>query len=302
MSAPASPARHDPAPSPTLVRIVAYDRPQVYGLLRDGTPERLQHDLLAGHFGKRLSPEEAAELDEHLMAWRQRALGLMTLRDTLLVDPQRGRRVFDLLCRALTRGRAAVPETLAALLPAAPADLAALPADMALPSEVSALARRAAAEGLTLGLVADRYPFPDDLERLLPSPPPSGRAPGENFEQPTGWRWRIAVLLATAGVALLVLPLMVGTIPDHPAGLPLALITLALLIGIKAGPAGFLGALTIWLVANLPGFRHGKSLVEILWPAVPLMALGLGLLTLDRHVRALWRWLRQWLAGDQHSS
>lgn len=286
-------------PAAGALHIVAYDRRRIYAMLRNWTPERLQGELAAGLFSKRLTRAEAAELSEHLTAWRQRALGPMSLRDTMLVDERRGRRVFTLLCVALTWDRAALPDGLAASLPSAPADLSAPPASATCYAELDALARRAAAEGLTLGLIASTgdYPFPDDLDGLLPTPPAGGPSKEAGFEQPSGWRWRIAVLLATAGVALLTLPLLLGAIPDHPAGLPLALMTLALLIGIKAGPAGFAGALCIWLIANLPGFRHDSSLLEILWPALPLMAVGLTLLALDRHVRALWRWIRRWVAG-----
>jgi hypothetical protein len=223
----------------------------------------------------------------------------MSLRDTLLIDQRRGRRVFDLLCGALTKGRVAVPKRLATALPAAPADLTTLPDGTVTPDDLAALARRAATEGLTLGLIGDagNYPFPNDLAALLPTPVPTNPPPATGFEQPTGWRRRIAVLLAMAGVVLLTLPLTLGAIPDHPAGMPLALLTLALLIGIKAGPPGIAGALCIWLIANLPGFRHGSSLLEILWPALPLMALGVGLLALDRRVRGLWHWVQDWMAG-----
>jgi hypothetical protein len=287
-------------PTPTTVQhsVVAYDRRRIYVMLRDWTPELLEADLAARRFGACLAPEEATELSGHLTAWRQRALGVMSLRDTLLIDPRRGRRVFNLLCTALTKGRAAVPDTLATMLPAAPADLAAPPAALTDLATHGALARRASAEGLTLALItaAGDYPFPDDLDGLLPTPLKSSR-PELGFEPPRGWRWRIAVLFATAGVALLIFPMMLGTIPDHPAGIPLALLTLALLIGISAGPAGFAGALCIWLIANLPGFRHGSSLLTILWPALPLMALGVALLAIDRRVRGLWHWLRRRLAA-----
>lgn len=287
------------APTATRLVVVIYDRQRVYAILRDWSPERLQGELAAGHFGRRLARDEGAELGEHLTAWRQRALGAMSLRDTMLVDPRRGQRVFSLLCAAVTKGRATLPEGLAGALPEAPADLAALPEAAAGRAELAALARGAAADGLTLGLIGATgdYPFPTDLAGLLPGPPASGRPHEAGFEQPSGWRRRIAVLLATAGVALLTLPLLLGAIPDHPAGVPLALLTLALLVGIRAGPAGFAGALCIWLIANLPGFRHGRSPIEILLPALPLMAVGLALLALDRRVRALWRWLGRWAVG-----
>lgn len=287
-----------PPPSAASVTIAAYDRRAVYAMLRDWTVERLRLELAAGHFGAGLAAAERAELDEHLTAWRQRALGPMPLRDAALVDGRRGRRVFDLLCAATTRARAAVPAGRAGLLPAAPAPLAALPGALAAEGELAALARLAA-EGLDLAVLdgTGAFPFPAELPALTPSPPAPYRRRPHLFEQPTGWRRRIAALLAVAGVALLALPLLLGHIPDHPAGAPLALLTLALLVGIKAGPAGFAGSLCIWLVANLPGFRYGSSPLAILWPALPLIAAGLVLLWLDRSVRALWGWLRRQVTG-----
>ncbi|MCS6882630.1 MAG: hypothetical protein RMK84_17710 [Oscillochloridaceae bacterium] len=273
--------------------IAAYDRDLVETIIRDWSAQQLAQELRAGRFGKRLNPRQTAELEELLTAWKQRALGPMPLRDALLVDEARGRRVFALICAALTVQRAGVPPELHAALPAGSVDLEGLPEPLAEDPALSALAEAAARSGLRLAVqqAPDEFPYPDNLEALTPPPPRPARAMDE-FEQPTGWRRNVAILLAASGVALLLLPLLGGQIPERPAGLPLALITLALLVGIRAGWAGYAGSLCIWLVANLPGFHHGTAL-HALWPALPLLAAGLVLLSADRRVRAMWRWIRR---------
>jgi len=277
-------------PSAPAISIAAYDREAAYAIVRDWTAQHLLQELRAGRFGARLSAQHAQELEAHLRDWGQRALGVMPLRDALLVDERRGRRVFALLCVALTTARVPVPPGPAATLPPAPADLAALPADLA---ATPALVEAASA-GLTLATqrAADEFPFPADLDALVAPPPRRVQASATSFEQPTGWRRRIAILLVAGGVLLLALPLLGGTIPEHPAGLPLALLTLGLLVGIRAGWAGYAGSLCIWLVANLPGFRHGIALTA-LWPALPLLVVGLLLLSVDGRIRAMWRWIRR---------
>jgi|GEM_PF-590672 len=280
-------------PRGSPINIVVYDRTLVETILRDWSTQQLAQEVRAGRFGTRLNPRQAAELEALLMAWRQRALGPMPLRDALLVDEERGRRVFALICAALAVRRAAVPPELQAALPDGPVDLERLPEPLAADPTLSALAETAARDGLRLAVqqAPDAFPYPDNLEALTPPPPRAPRAADE-FEQPTGWRRNGAILLAASGALLLLLPLLGGQIPEHPAGLPLALITLALLVGIRAGWAGYAGSLCIWLVANLPGFRHGMAL-QALWPALPLLVVGLLLLSADRRVRAMWRWVRQ---------
>lgn len=344
--------------------LVAYDRAAVYAILRTYTPRRLAGELRAGQVGKRLAAAEGAELEEHLTAWVQRALADLPLRDALVVDGRRGRRVFALLCVEMTAARAPIPSDLAAAVAAvaAPAahlpvfgpgggrkpheggrgdgrlspeceplqraadagqssparitaleghldpvagagdgplagDLSALPPALRADSGLAAVGALATRDGLALAVQVGRddYLFPDDLDTLLP-PPPRPAADADSFEPPVGLRRNLAVLLASLGVLLLAVPLLGGYIPDHPAGLPLALITVALLVGIRAGWQGYAGSICIWLVANLPGFRHGTDL-RTLWPALPLMAAGLFLLRLDRRVRAMWGWIREWLAG-----
>lgn len=279
-------------PEHAALSLAAYDRRAVHALLRDVTPRALLTELRAGRMGARLTPDQRAELAELLTAWERRALGALPLRDALLVDERRGRRVFALLCVEHTTARITLPPALAAELPAPPIDLPDPPALVGQVPEAAPLVE-AAARGLSVALQnhPDAYPLPNDLERLLPTLPPAIGSSGEPFVQPTGTRRRIAAALATAGVALLALPMLAGRIPQHPAGLPLALLTLALLLGIRAGWPGYAGSLCIWLVANLPGFRHGTDLAAF-WPALPLLIAGLLLLSLDRHVRAMWRWLR----------
>ncbi|MGQ9926085.1 MAG: hypothetical protein ACUVS4_04355 [Chloroflexaceae bacterium] len=279
-------------PHGSIINIVVYDRPLVETILRDWSTQQLAQELRAGQFGTRLNSRQAAELEALLMAWKQRALGPLPLRDALLVDEERGRRVFALICAALAVRRATVPPELRAALPESPVDLEWLPEPLAADPTLSALAETAARDGLRLAVqrAPDEFPYPDNLEALTPPPPRAAHAADE-FEQPTGWRRNGAILLAASGALLLLLPLLGGQIPEHPAGLPLALITLALLVGIHAGWAGYAGSLCIWLVANLPGFRHGTAL-QALWPALPLLVAGLLLLSADRRVRAMWRWVR----------
>jgi hypothetical protein len=281
--------------TPRARMLVAYDRRAVYELLREETPHGLRETLHAGRMGAQLSPAQTRELERHLNAWMQRALGALPLRDALLVDEQRGRRVFSLLCATQTRERASVPAGLVGRLTELPVALDELPGALAAAPALVALAARASRDELALAALDtdDEFPFPEDLVALaLASPKPSAPNP-PCFEQPGGWRRSSAALLAITGVALLVLPLLLGAIPRQSAGLPLALITLALLVGIKAGWAGYSGSLCIWLVANLPGFHHDSSLPASLWPALPLLTLGLSLLWLDPQVHALWGWLRR---------
>lgn len=273
--------------------IVSYDRARVIDIFRYQSPETIRARLRAGDFDAALDPDGHALLDELLTAWIQRALGQLTLRDAMLIDPYRGRQVYGILCAIHVRQRVAVQPELAVHLPAAPSDLEALPPPLAALPELAALADQAAQADLTLAWQAQRYDFapPGNLIELLPPPPPPLRDELV-FEQPTGLRRRIAIGLAVLGVAWLIVPLLFGHIPEHPAGWPLALLTLALMVGIKAGLFGYIGALCVWLVANLPVFRHGTELIS-LWPAIPLMAIGLLLLWCDRRVRAMWRFVRR---------
>jgi hypothetical protein len=280
--------------SDTTPAIAAYNRAQAEELLRSTTTSRLRADLRFGSFGLGLSPPAAEELDGLLAAWEQRALGQMPLRDALLVDTERGPRAYALVCAALTSERVPVAAPLAIYLPEAPCVLDQLPAPLSGEPALADLANRAGLDGLTLAWQTrpDSFPPPAGLELLRPAPPSQPPRPQERFEPPSGWRRSLAALLAALGVILLTGPLLVGHIPESPAGLPLAMITLALIIGIRAGWPGFLGAACIWLVANLPGFRHGVA-ISSLWPALPLLAAGLLLLSLDRRVRAMWAWLRR---------
>lgn len=277
--------------SSTAHTLVSYDRSALEVLLREQTPIGLREALQSGSFADQLAHEQAKELECYLTDWVQRALGLMPLRDALLVDQQRGARVYDLLCAIYTHARAPLPPALDVAVGTLRLDLDALPAAWATAPALVALAAQAEQQGLGLAALGSdgRYPFPDNLEALTPPAPQPLREP---FVPPTGWRRRIAILLAVSGIVLLTLPLMLGAIPRQAAGLPLALITLALLVGIRAGLKGYLGAFCIWMVANLPSFHYGSELSAMLWPAVPMMIVGLLLLGFDHQVRALWAWLR----------
>ncbi len=282
---------------PPLPFLAVYDRVHACDLLRNWTAQSLRDALHSGHFGATLSPADRAELDGLLTAWVQRALGGVFLRDALCVDEQRGPQVFGLICAGLTRARATMQADVAALLRSrgsgdlTPSDLA----DLAIHDPALArLADLAAHEGLALALLDQPtgYPPPVNLDDLLPiqlSVRPFSR---EVFTPPTGLRRAAAISLAVGGMALMIIPMLGGSIPQHPAGMPLALITLALVIGIRAMWTGWMGAICIWLVANLPVFRHDTGLIALL-PALPLLALGLTLLFFDRRVRALWGWVRR---------
>lgn len=305
---------------PTLV---AYDEAGAAEMVCFWTPQQLREALEQEHFGTSLDAAEAEELTTLLHEWMQRALGQVTLRDALRVDPRRGERVYSLICTTLTAERCP-------LLPEVGEALKQLNGKVLAPGEVraaleqwkvqratrdlnhgshachhalathlaalSAVLQRAEAGGLSLvqyeGEPAS-YPFPADLDTLLPPMPVPYTEPEPRFEPPTGWRRILAIILVLSGVALLGGPLLMGHVPAQPAGLPLGLLTLGLLVGIHAGWAGYCGGASIWLVANLPSFHHDRF---TLWPAVPLMLVGLTFLWVDRNVRILvrWIWQRRW--------
>jgi hypothetical protein len=267
--------------------LVAYEREKIYELLREATPGGLRAALGCGAFGSRLTSSERHELFDLLTEWEQRALGQVTIRDALLVDPARGQRIYALICAAQTVVRQPLPAA-AAVGPGT------LSPQQARSLGAARLAERAEAEALAIYVLGPSlsHPLPvEDLAQLLPPAPQPIVAPEQPFEQPVGLRRWVAATLASVGALNLALPLLSGTIPERAAGLPLALLTLALLIGIRASWAGYLGSLLIWLVPNLPGFHY--SALHLFWPAIPLLAIGLLALALDRHVRAMWRWLRR---------
>ncbi len=328
--------------------LIAYQRQRVREVLRDWSPQRLDALVLAGtETAERLPDQQRAgsapdlrllnaeqrqELHSLLQAWMQRALGLLTLRDALLIDPVRGARVYDLLCTALTVQQHPLPpcnplvfHTTAhvELTPqqvrhllvehdSSPAHLTATGRQSALSGTLDAFLARAEQDELGLivhlfydeataasqeaSKVSTSYPFPRDLDTLLPSPPAALTRPVQRFEQPVGGRRILAMALALLGAVLLIWPLLMGQIPTQPAGWPLALLTLALMIGIKARWTGYSGALCLWLVPNLPGFHH-DTIITTLWIGIPLMVVGIILLTLDRYVRAMWRAIWWWMCG-----
>lgn len=316
--------------STVMTTLTAYKRHLATDLLRNGTPQRLLDEIHAGRFGAELSAGELEELSRLVRAWMQRAFGLLALRDVLLIDPGRGARVYDLICKTLTVGRYPLPpDVTEALSPLDGSELTPQQIRDALKAwssehgvwnteqyavdttqraketnllhrvapnadDLAAFLDQAEADGLGLTHHADNcphYPLPADLDTLLPPIPAPFPRQMLRFEHPTGWRRAMAMGLALTGVGLLGMPLLTGHVPSQPAGLPLALMTLALMIGIHAGWSGYTGAFCVWLVANLPGFHHG-SIFTTLWPGIPLVLVGLLLLALDQRVRAMWRWIR----------
>ncbi len=295
-------------PQPVALVLAAYDRQRVVEMLRDWTPHQLLQQLRAGVFERHLSAAEVAELLALLHEWQQRALGMVMLRDALLVDRQRGERVYSLICRAHTMQSLELPAAYDASAIQTETVLAANQVRAAIPQPahnthsgaLHALLDQAEAYGWALtcsARVPFQYPWPDELETLLPPPPAPYVEPAARFEPPTGWRRNIALALVLLGVSILGIPLLLGQMPSQPAALPLGLLTLALLIGIRAGWVGYIGAFFIWLVPNLPEFHYGTSLFSFLH-AMPLLLIGIVLFAFDRRVRSLWRWLR-WRTREQ---
>lgn len=286
--------------------IVAYDQQRAAEMLREWTPQQLLQEMRAGSFDDTLSNDELTELTMLLQDWIRRALGSVTLRDALWVDTQRGARVYDLLCQTLTVQRCQMPGAIQQAIAGAEGGTSGaftrqhmqfLPSDVQANPQLAALLEMGEAQNLALvwytqSTPTPRYPFPANLDTLLPPPPAPYHEPGLRFEQPTGWRRTVAVALAVLGVGWIIVPLLFfGVMPAQPAGLPLGLLTIALLVGIRANWSGYLGSLCIWLVPNLPGFHYGTPFAAL--PIIlPLLALGWLLLACDRHVRAMWRWIR----------
>ncbi len=287
---------------PTLV---AYNRTRAAELLRTWTAQQVFDDAYAGRFSTTLTDQQVEELVHLTGAWIQRALGPLTLRDALLVDPRRGATVYNLICtmqtvahvrlsahattamRQMGTGEMALHQIEAVLdILHTPQPDAADDAERA----IHTLLEQARAEQLALVYCESEnivYPFPTDLASLLTPLPAAFPHQSPQFEYPTGIRRTLAIVLVLIGVGLLGIPLIMGSMPVQPAGVPLALLTLALLVGIKARWPGYIGAVCVWLVPNLPGFHHG-TLTTILWPGIALLLGGIILLAYDRQVRAMW--------------
>lgn len=301
--------------------LAIYNRRVAETMLRTWSTQRLLDEITADRFGANLQTDERQALVRFLHDWVQRALGPLSLRDALLIDPRRGTHVYNLICTALTVARYPLPPAIAHVLKECgdteitPQQMqAVLEANTAQsehqrelgatmpyhPSTEANTALHGVLEGAeTDGLAlawydgdVSQYRIPANLEELLPPLPTPYQDPIVQFEQPTGLRRYIAWGLAICGLTLLASSLLMGHMPQQPAGLPLAFLTLALMVGISAGWTGYTGALCIWLVANLPEFHHGTI---FLWPSTPLLLSGLVLLFLDRRVRIMWRWIRQFL-------
>lgn len=282
-------------------RLVAYDDTYAREIIRSWSAQHLRDALRSGNFGISLSTDERTSLDELLTAWVDRALGYVFLRDALLVDGQRGPQVFGLICAALVNTQIIVSDELFTSLRSRSADnfTPANLVDLTLNNpDLLRISDLAGQQGLSLALLEHPtdYPYPHDLRELLPLAPLRLALNAEHFQPPTGIRRNIAMLLAISGIVLLIVPMLNGSIPEHPAGLPLALITLALMVGIKAGWSGYVGAICLWLVPNLPGFRYDRNISELL-PYLPILVVGIAFLIADRRIRALWIWVRAQIGG-----
>ncbi len=298
-----------------MLFLLVYDQQHVTTLVRDWTADQLYQALQREQFGTSLPLPDQRVLAALLVDWQRRALGQVMLRDAMLVDQRRGAQVYRLLCYSQIRAAQPIPEIAAHLFtPCVPQpDLAhlhtqitALAAAPDCPPPTSAELYRLAdvvvlaqQPGMVLHCVttdADgqpqpiQLPLPDNLLELLPTQAPTlMENPVPRFEPPTGWRRNIAAMLAVAGVIWLLLPLMFGQTPVRPAGVPLGLVTLSLLIGVKAQWRGYVGSVCLWLVPNLPWFHHGE---QVDWlRTLPFLLLGMLLISLDQPIRALWRWL-----------
>lgn len=298
-----------------MLFLIVYDQQQVTLLVRDWSADKLYQALQHGQFGAALPPPDRRVLAALLVDWQRRALGQVMLRDAMLVDQRRGAQVYRLLCYSQIRAAQPIPELAAHLfMPCEPqpdlahlhAQLTALAAAPACPpparaelhhlADVVVLAQQPEMVLHCVATDADgqpqpiQLPLPDNLLDLLPTQPPTlMQNPVPRFESPTGWRRSISAVLAVAGVIWLLLPLMFGQIPVRPAGVPLGLVTLALLIGVQAQWRGYIGSVCLWLVPNLPWFHHGERFDWL--RTLPFLLLGLLLISLDQPIRALWRWL-----------
>jgi hypothetical protein len=273
------------------------------------SPGELFAALQAQHFGTTLGAEEGEELMGLLQAWIQRALGLVTLRDAIWVDPHRGIRVYSLICRGLTVAEHVVPSDLIsepqrlhghelvsseiknALISQSDEheteNNATIHAER---SKILSMLEWAEAQGLTLAYLASpgaTYPFAENLDepvvpRLVPY-----EYQEHSFERTAGWR-RIATLgLIFLSVLFLGLSFL-GRRPSQTTRVSLALFLLAVLVGVRAGWMGYSGAFCIWLVVNL--LRSRQNLHLSFWQGL-LLPIGVILLAFDRPVRGMWRWI-----------
>src|SRR3712207_1561555 len=87
-----------------MIVLVAYDQRQAEAVLLSWTPQRLLDEALNGTF-KLLGELHAKALEAAALAWVQRAMGDLTLRDALLIDPVRGGIVWAGLCAWLASDR-----------------------------------------------------------------------------------------------------------------------------------------------------------------------------------------------------
>jgi hypothetical protein len=212
-------------PMPVLV---FYDQQQVDTMLRTWSSSRLHTALDEQTFGGTLALAERAALLHLLDDWKMRALGAVMLRDALLVDPQRGQRVYTLLCCALIYEQHPLTPDLGSWLAPWYGQLLtdSLMQDIrhkidqelglnsaTIPREwvkLAGLLQRAEQAGwggvVCAGTPHDcSFPLPD-LESLLP-PPPAATPPTATVAHTT--RWRRVVL---GGLSLLGILVFVGLV------------------------------------------------------------------------------------------
>lgn len=282
--------------------LVAYDGSQARDLLRFWSPTLLHTSIQQDAAWGSLKHDEKAELLDLLQAWRERALGDVTLRDAMWVDPQRGQRVYHMLCRSLTRKTYLIPAHMICrhyilrneqeLSPDriwnalhenfVESQYASRSQNQ---SDIASLIALAETEGLTLACYdarTPRYPFPDDLETLLPPNPQPYTILENGGYLPSGWRRTFSLVMVSLAMALTGVPLLTGRIPARATRLPLGLFSMGTLVGIRATWAGYTGGLFLWLAANLTEFQQPKRIA----PAIFLFP-GMLLLGFDHRVRTL---------------
>jgi hypothetical protein len=299
--------------------LVVYSKPRARELLHAWTPQQLCDALKSGQFGATLTTGESEELEKLLHEWMQRALGSVTLRDALWVDPHRGARVYDLVCAALTVERCVLPPAAEQVLselngvdmsPQQVRDMLAngdvYSQDMVCESQRESQHSQGASPSSTLHDVVERaeslnlpltwyhetgphYPFPHDLDLdldldSLPCPHAGSCNSSETHsDQSVNWRRTLAVLLVCLGCGGLGVRLLVRHAPPPSTRFSPGLLTLGTLVGIRAGWPGYTGGLCLWL-ASLPhssGQEKGRFLV---WKAA-LFVFGVVFLFSDRQVR-----------------
>lgn len=215
--------------------LVAYDRERVLSWVRERSPQWLLTALDAPAddpmadpiFATSLHDREREILVDLLREWEQRALGIVTLRDAMWVDPLRGEQVFTYLCQLMTVERLPLSEDISASTVQQMVQQAAHGRGGASSTEgdgvdrgatrahdqpntqfnaIKTLVSRAETDGLDIVYyeqTTPHYPLPANLEELTP---PDPLPPDESIEQcgyPTVWQYKIMVVLILLGIIIL---------------------------------------------------------------------------------------------------